>query len=259
MEFISLTKEQNLAIVTLNRPEKYNCFHRAMALELQAALDDCRQDNDIRAIYLTGNGKAFCSGQDLQEATAPDHPSFSTILDEHFNPIILRIRRLEKPVLCGVNGVAAGAGASLALACDLTVATASASFIQAFSKIGLVPDSGSTFFLPQLVGRQRAAGMMFLGETVSATDAAGIGMIYAVYPDEEFARSARALADRLAALPTKALALTKQALNFSLSNPKLEEQLSLEKELQAIAGDSEDYREGVRAFLEKRKPEFKGR
>lgn len=259
MECIILEKNGALAVIRLNRPEKYNCFNRTMALELQAALDDCRDDEAIRAVYLTGTGKAFCSGQDLQEVTAEDAPSFSTILNEHFNPIILRLRELEKPVVCGVNGVAAGAGANIALACDITVATQSARFIQAFSNIGLVPDSGGTFFLPRLVGLQRATAMMMLGEPVGAVEAAAIGMIYKTFPDESFQEGALALADKLSQMPTCALAMTKRALNYSLLNNDLEKQLTLEQQLQSAAGKTEDYQEGVRAFLEKRKPVFKGK
>lgn len=259
MEFVSLTKTDQLAEITLNRPEKYNCFNRQMALELQSALEDCGEDEAIRAVYLTGIGKAFCSGQDLQEVTSEDAPSFSTILSEHFNPIILRLRELEKPVVCGVNGVAAGAGANIALACDLTVAAESASFIQAFCKIGLIPDSGGTFFLPRLVGWQRAAGMMMLGDPVPAPEAERIGMIYKVYPDKNFQNEAKALAVRLASMPTKALSMTKRALNYSMFNNELEKQLAIEEQLQSSAGLTEDYREGVQAFLEKRKPVFRGK
>ncbi|PHN04477.1 enoyl-CoA hydratase-related protein [Flavilitoribacter nigricans] len=259
MEFVSLTKTQHLAEIALDRPEKYNCFNRQMALELQTALDDCQEDEEVRAVYLTGTGKAFCSGQDLQEVTAEDAPSFSTILSEHFNPIIIRLRELEKPVVCAVNGVAAGAGANIALACDLTVAAESSSFIQAFCKIGLIPDSGGTFFLPRLVGWQRAAGMMLLGDPLPAKEAERIGMIYATYPDDSFAEESKALAQRLAAMPTKALAMTKRALNYSMFNNELEKQLAIEEQLQSTAGLTEDYQEGVRAFLEKRKPVFKGK
>lgn len=259
MESITLRKSGNLAEITLNRPDKYNCFNRQMALELQIALDDCRDDELIRAVYLTGAGKAFCSGQDLQEVTAENAPSFSTILSEHFNPIILRLRELEKPVICGVNGVAAGAGANIALACDLTVASSSSSFIQAFCKIGLIPDSGGTFLLPRLVGWQRAAAMMLLGDPVPAEEAVRIGMIYKSFPDKTFAKEAKALAERLAEMPTKALAMTKRALNYSMFNNELEKQLAIEEQLQNSAGQTEDYQEGVQAFLEKRKAVFKGK
>lgn len=258
MEFITLTKTAQYAEIQLNRPDKYNCFNRQMALELQLALDDCRDDDSIRAVYLSGVGKAFCSGQDLQEVTAEDAPSFSKILSEHFNPIIIRLRELEKPVVCGVNGVAAGAGANIALACDLTVAAESASFIQAFCKIGLVPDSGGTFFLPRLVGLQQAAAMMLLGDPVSAKEAERLGMIYKTFPNKHFAKEAKALVIRLAAMPTKALAMTKRALNYSMFNNELEKQLAIEEQLQSSAGMTKDYQEGVQAFLEKRKPVFKG-
>lgn len=259
MEFVSFSKTDHLAEIVLNRPEKYNCFNRQMALELQAALDDCGKDETIRAVYLTGMGRAFCSGQDIQEITSGDAPSFSTILSEHFNPIIIRLRELEKPVVCGVNGVAAGAGANIALACDLTVASESASFIQAFCKIGLIPDSGGTFILPRLVGWQRAAGMMLLGDPVPAPEAERIGLIYKTFPDESFAQDARALTERLAHMPTKALSMTKRALNYSMFNNELEKQLAIEEQLQSSAGLTEDYQEGVQAFLEKRKPVFKGK
>jgi 2-(1,2-epoxy-1,2-dihydrophenyl)acetyl-CoA isomerase len=259
MKFITLERSGPLALIRLNRPDKYNCFNRAMALELQAALDDCRDDEAIRAVYLTGVGKAFCSGQDLNEVTGENAPSFSTILNEHFNPIILRLRRLEKPVLCGVNGVAAGAGANIALACDITVAACSARFIQAFCNIGLLPDSGGTYFLPRLVGLQRATALMMLGDPVTAEEAAAIGMIYRAFPDDSFDQEAMALAERLSQMPTRALAMTKRALNYSMFNNDLEKQLATEEQLQSAAGQTEDYREGVQAFKEKRKAMFKGK
>lgn len=259
MEFITFEKTDALAVIRLNRPGKYNCFNRGMAMELQTVLDDCRDDENIRAVYLTGVGKAFCSGQDLQEITGEEAPSFSTILNEHFNPIIIRLRELEKPVVCGVNGVAAGAGANIALACDITVAAGSASFIQAFSKIGLVPDSGGTYFLPRLVGLQQATAMMMLGDPVSAKAAADMGMIYKVFADDVFEEKAMELVTRLAQMPTRALAMTKRAINYSLFNHELKKQLAIEEQLQSSAGETEDYREGVRAFLEKRKPIFTGK
>lgn len=251
-----------MARITLHRPEVFNSFRREMALSLQQYLDQCRDDASIRVVYLTGAGRAFCAGQDLQEIT-PDPtgqrevPAMTTILTEHYNPIIARIRALEKPVVCAVNGVAAGAGANIALACDITVATASAAFIQAFSKIGLIPDSGGTFTLPRLVGLQRATALMMLGEKVMAPEAAAMGMIYRAVADADFAAESWRIAEALAEMPPRGLALTKRALHASLTND-LTAQLSLEDELQSIAGNTADFREGVQAFVEKRKPVFKG-
>jgi len=251
------TKENAIASIILNRPEKYNSFNRELALELQAALDDCQEDTTIRAIYLTGSGKAFCAGQDLQEIVDPEGPELSTILAEHFNPIITRIRELQKPVICGVNGVAAGAGANIALACDITVAAQSATFIQAFSKIGLIPDSGGTFFLPRLIGFQKASALMMLGDKITAEEAERMGMVYKVFADKAFEKEVQQLTAQVAQMPTRALALIKRALNKSMGND-LENQLSLEDHLQTEAGGTADYEEGVQAFLEKRQPKFKG-
>ena len=249
--------KNNVAVLTLNRPEKFNSFNREMALELQQRLDDCATDKDIRCIYLTGNGKAFCAGQDLGELTGENPPGFEVILSEHYNPIITRLRKIAKPVVCAVNGVAAGAGANIALACDIVVATASASFIQAFSKIGLIPDSGGTFTLPRLIGFQKASALMMLGEKLSSTEAERIGMIYKVMPDESFAADSYAIAETLSQMPTKGLAYTKLALNASLDN-SLVEQLHKEDELQFKAAHTKDYKEGVAAFMEKRAPTFTG-
>jgi len=258
MKNILFEIKDKVAILTLNRPKVYNSFNRQMALELQKRLDECAENQSIRAIFLTASGKAFCAGQDLQEVTGPDALPLTTILKEHYNPIIRRIRQIEKPVICGVNGVAAGAGANLALACDITVAAESASFIQAFSKIGLIPDSSGTFFLPRLIGMQRATASMMLGEKVSSKDAAAMGMIYKAIPDDQFPQEALELALKLATMPTKGLGLTKRALNQSLAND-LATQLEVEDELQSLAGQTYDYEEGVQAFLEKRKPVFQGR
>jgi 2-(1,2-epoxy-1,2-dihydrophenyl)acetyl-CoA isomerase len=249
--------EDGVARITLNRPQVYNSFNRAMAFLLLEHLDECASDGRIRAVLLTGAGKAFCAGQDLQEVVDPDGPSLTNILKEHYNPVVARIRALEKPVLCAINGVAAGAGANIALACDITLAAASASFIQAFSKIGLIPDSGGTFFLPRLIGFQKALALALLGDRVSASDAQAMGMIYKVLPDEELMTEALRMAQVLAQMPTKGLGLTKRAFNASLSND-LNAQLQLEEALQTAAGQTDDFREGVQAFLEKRKPVFKG-
>lgn len=257
MEPIVLEVKGSVGCITLNRPDKYNSFTRELALAMQEALKTCRDDENVRCILITGAGKAFCAGQDLGEVTREDGPSLSTILSEHLNPLIRLIRDIEKPIVAAVNGVAAGAGANVAIACDITVAAPKASFIQAFSKIGLIPDSGGTFFLPRLVGLQRAAAYMMLGEKVSAEEAAQVGMIYKVLDDEDFQGAALALADRLAQMPTRGLGLTKRALNQALSND-LERQLAVEEQLQNSAGQTHDYNEGVSAFLEKRAPVFKG-
>ena len=247
----------HVARITLNRPQVYNSFNREMALALQARLDQCKNDPEVRAIYLTGAGKAFSAGQDLQEIVGDDSPEMTTILTEHYNPIIVRLREIEKPVIAAVNGVAAGAGANIALACDVVMAAGSASFIQAFSKIGLIPDSGGTFFLPRLIGFQKASVLMMLGDKVGAEEAERLGMIYKVVPDEDFAEKSLEIARRLSLMPTKGLGYTKRALNHSFDN-ELREQLAIEDQLQSAAGQTEDYQEGVNAFLEKRKAVFKG-
>lgn len=257
MDSVLFSKEGAVALLTLHRPSVYNSFNREMALLLQQHLDTCQDDPAIRAVYLTGAGKAFSAGQDLNEVTGPQAIGLTSILGEHYNPIIRRIRDLRKPVVAAVNGVAAGAGANIALACDLVVAAQSASFIQAFSKIGLIPDSGGTFFLPRLLGFQRASALAMLGDKVSALEAAAMGMIYQAFPDDEFAAKSLAMAEKLAAMPTKGLWLAKQAFNHSLDNT-LDQQLALEETLQTQAGQTADYNEGVQAFLEKRLPVFKG-
>ncbi len=246
-----------IAFITLNRPDKLNSFNREMALLLQNRLDECASLHEVRAVYLTGAGKAFSAGQDLAEVTDPNGPGMEKILTEHYNPIVTRIRNLPKPVVAAVNGVAAGAGANIALCCDIVVAAQSASFIQAFSKIGLIPDSGGTYFLPRLVGWQKATAIAMLGDKVGAAEAERMGMIYKVYDNEEFAGASRALTAVLAQLPTRALALTKHAFNYSADNT-LEEQLILEDELQQKAALTKDYKEGVAAFLEKRPALFRG-
>lgn len=255
---IQLNIKNNIARITLNRPEVFNSFNREMALCLQDTFDACEKDSNVRVIVLTGNGKAFCAGQDLKEVTSPElNPGFKKILEEHYNPIIKRIRTVKKPVLCAVNGVAAGAGANIALACDIVVATKAASFIQAFSLIGLIPDSAGTFFLPRLIGFQKASALSMLGDKVSAEEAEKLGMVYKCTPNEEFEDVINALATKLANMPTKALVLIKQALNQSVTN-NLDQQLELESKYQIEAAQTEDYAEGVAAFVEKRQPNFKG-
>lgn len=246
----------SIATITLNRPDKYNAFNREMALLLQEKLDACAA-KEIRCVLITGAGKAFCSGQDLEEVVDPAGPKIENIVGEHYNPIITRIRKLEKPVVAAVNGVAAGAGANIALACDIVVAAQSASFIQAFSKIGLIPDSGGTFFLPRLIGWQKASALMMLGDKVSAEEAERMGMIYKVFPNETFADETRRIAATLAAMPTKGLAYTKVLLDNSFEN-SYEDQLHDEEIFQQRAGRTKDYKEGVDAFLQKRKPNFTG-
>jgi 2-(1,2-epoxy-1,2-dihydrophenyl)acetyl-CoA isomerase len=259
MSSITLKIENNVAFITLNRPDVFNSFNREMALNLQQKLDDCEKNDEVRAIVLTGNGKAFCAGQDLKEVTSPElNPGFKAILEEHYNPIIERIRAIEKPIIGAVNGVAAGAGANIALACDIVVANEKASFIQAFSKIGLIPDSAGTFFLPRLIGFQKASALMMTGDKVDAIEAERIGMIYKYFSVDTFEEEVNKLAVKMAKMPTKGLGLTKRVLNASLVN-NLKEQLDLESKYQIEAAQTEDYSEGVNAFVEKRKPNFIGK
>jgi 2-(1,2-epoxy-1,2-dihydrophenyl)acetyl-CoA isomerase len=257
MTFIKTETEGSVLRITLNRPDKFNSFNREMALQLQDALDHAKKDKSVRAVFLTGEGKAFCAGQDLAEAMDKEGPGISRIVSEHYNPIILRIRNLEKPVICAVNGVAAGAGANIALACDVVIAGSSVSFIQAFSKIGLIPDSGGTFFLPRLIGFGKASALMMLGDKVSATDAEKMGMIYKVSEDGNLQAEAMTIAKTLADMPTIGIGLTKKLMNQSMHN-SLDQQLKAEGDEQVKAAQSYDYNEGVNAFLEKRKPVFKG-
>jgi 2-(1,2-epoxy-1,2-dihydrophenyl)acetyl-CoA isomerase len=253
-------RDGGVALLTLNRPEVLNSFNRKMAVELREAVDAAASDSSIRAILLTGAGRAFCAGQDLSEATpaAGSSPDLSEIVRESYNPVIRAIRKIEKPVVCAVNGVAAGAGANLALACDIVLASSSASFIQSFAKVGLIPDSGGTFILPRLVGLARATAMTMLGEKIPAAQALEFGMIYKVCEPADLPAAALSVARTLSDLPTRALGLTKRGFNESFAND-LDAQLDTEEELQGIAGRTSDFREGVAAFLEKRKPNFTGR
>ena len=258
MSVIILNIKDKAAHILLNRPDKYNAFNREMALELQQALDDCAQNPAIRAVSISGNGKAFSSGQDISELVGDKAIGIDKILAEHYNPVVRKIREMDKPVVACVNGVAAGAGANIALACDIVVATASASFIQAFSKIGLIPDSGGTFFLPRFIGFQKASALMMLGDKVSAEEAEKIGMIYKAFSDESFAEEAEKIVTILSEMPTQGLAYTKQVLNQSLQN-NFYDQLHLEDKYQRKAASTGDYKEGIDAFLEKRKPSFTGK
>lgn len=258
MNSIILKIENKVAFITFNRPEVFNSFNREMALSLQNTLDNCEANNEIRAIVLTGNGKAFCAGQDLKEVTDPElNPGFKKILEEHYNPIILKIRKIKKPVIAAVNGVAAGAGANIALACDIVVAHEKVSFIQAFSLIGLVPDSGGTFFLPRLIGFQKGLALAMLGDKIGAEEAERMGMIYKCVSQEVFEETIHKLAIKLANMPTKALGMIKELFNTSMTHT-LEEQLAMESTYQIEAAQTKDYAEGVAAFIEKRKPNFKG-
>ena len=257
MSTILLNKETGVGFITLNRPEKYNSYNREMALAFQSALDDCAANDLVRCIVITGAGKGFCSGQDLSEAMNPTAEEFERMVREHYNASIMRIRTIEKPVIAAVNGVAAGAGANIALACDIVLACESATFIQAFSKIGLIPDSGGTYTLPRLIGLQRAAALMMTGDKVTANEAVAMGMIYKSFADADFEAEVKKLAFTLAQMPTKGIGLTKRLLNATYQN-SLEQQLELEKHIQMEAGTSYDFREGVQAFLEKRKPIFRG-
>lgn len=258
MPSILLKCQNNIGFITLNRPEKYNAFNREMALSLQQVLDECAADENIHVIHLSAEGKAFCAGQDLSEITGENPPGFDVILKEHYNPVIKRIREINKPVVAAVNGVAAGAGANIALACDVVVAKKSATFVQAFSKIGLIPDCGGTYFLPRLIGFQKATALMMLGEPIKADDAEKMGMIYKSVSDEEFEGESLRIAQALAAQPKWGLAYTKQALNCSLQQT-FEQQLQTEDALQFKAAQTEDFKEGIAAFLEKRKPVFTGK
>ncbi|WP_282628065.1 enoyl-CoA hydratase-related protein [Empedobacter sedimenti] len=254
---ILYTQEGGIATITLNRPSVFNSFNQEMIKSLQHQLDVAAQDVSVRAVVLTGTGKAFCAGQDLGEVLEEKEIDFNKIVQENYNPLVLKIRNMDKPVVAAVNGVAAGAGANLALACDIVVAKESTNFIQAFSKIGLIPDCGGTYFLPRLIGLQKATALMMLADKVSAAQAKEIGMIYEFFADDIFDAEVAKIADKLANLPTKGLAYTKKLLNQTFNN-SIEEQLIQEGLFQAKSGNTSDYQEGVDAFIEKRNPVFKG-
>ena len=260
MSLILTSLENSTLTITLNRPEKYNSFTEPMALEFQKALSKAEPD-EIRSVLINANGKAFCAGQDLSEVVErakDDNYELADTVRTIYNPVIRAIRKLNKPVVCAVQGTAAGAGANIAFACDIVLASDEAVFVQAFSKIGLIPDSGGTFFLPRLVGMARTNAMYLLDEKITADKAVEIGLIYKAVPHEELSDEAKSLAKKLATMPTKGFGLYKKALNQTFEND-LEQQLSLEATLQSEAGRTEDYKEGVQAFMEKRKPNYRGR
>jgi len=258
---ILVSRKAGILSLTLNRPDKLNAFNPEMHKLLRDALEEARDEAAVRAVLLTGSGRGFCAGQDLSErnVSADAAPiDLSVSLGSNYNPLVRRLRALPKPVVCAVNGVAAGAGANIALACDIVLAARSASFVQSFSKLGLVPDSGGTYFLPRLVGSARAMGLALLAERLSADEAERWGLIWKAVDDDRLVEEATSIARALAAGPTKGYGLIKKALHASAGN-SLDAQLDLERDLQREAGFSEDYREGVAAFMQKRKPQYKGK
>jgi 2-(1,2-epoxy-1,2-dihydrophenyl)acetyl-CoA isomerase len=261
MSSILVSLDGGVLSITLNRPDKLNAFNLEMHQLLKAALERARDESAVRAVLLTGAGRAFCAGQDLSERDVSPGAApidLSVTLGSYYNPLVRRMRELPKPIVCAVNGVAAGAGANIALACDLVLAARSASFLQAFSRIGLLPDAGGTWFLPRLAGSARAMGLALLADKLSAEDAERWGLIWKVVDDSLLTQQSVSLARTLAEGPTKAYGLVKKALHASAGN-SLDAQLDLERDLQREAGLSEDYREGVAAFMQKRKPVFKGK
>jgi 2-(1,2-epoxy-1,2-dihydrophenyl)acetyl-CoA isomerase len=259
MDFFNIIFEkfEDYVIIKFNRPDLLNSFNRQMSLELQYALDLCQADSSVRAVLITGEGRGFCAGQDLSEAISDDFDVAQTV-KEHYNLIIKKIRSIEKPIIAAVNGVAAGAGANISLACDIVIASEKASFIQSFSKIGLIPDSGGTYFLPRIIGMAKSSAIMMLGDKISAIEAERIGMIYKYFPHDALMNFALEIVQTMAKMPTYGIGLTKRALNNSFSNC-LDLQLELEMYLQSSAAESYDYKEGVNAFLEKRTPKFIGK
>lgn len=256
-EFLKYELSNGVATITLNRPEVYNALNNEITFELQDALKKVKKDAEVRVVVLTGEGRAFCSGQDLKASSAEPNRSFSDSIHKRYNPIIKAIRKLPKPVVCRLNGVAAGAGCSFALACDVIVAAESSKLIEVFVNIGLVLDSGSSYFLPRLVGSAKAFELATLGTKVSAKDAEKMGLVNVAVPDDELDEAVAKYTDYYAAAPTKAIGLMKKMLNKS-QNSSLDEMLDYEAYCQDIAGASIDHKEGVTAFLEKRKPAFKG-
>lgn len=259
MAFIISSRSGNILTLTLNRPEKFNSFTEPMALEFQSGLKEA-SSKDIRCVLINANGKAFCAGQDLPEVVERAKDSnyeLSDTVQTTYNPIIRAIRNLEKPVICAVQGTAAGAGANIAFACDIVIASHEAMFVQAFSKIGLIPDSGGTFFLPRIAGFARTNAMYLLDEKMTADQAVNIGLIYKAVTHAQLEKEAHQIAGKLASMPTKGFGLYKKAINQTFEN-SLSQQLDLEAKLQSEAGNSSDYKEGVSAFLEKRKPNYTG-
>ncbi|WP_421709274.1 2-(1,2-epoxy-1,2-dihydrophenyl)acetyl-CoA isomerase PaaG [Algihabitans sp.] len=259
MDSVLYEAKDGYALITLNRPDKLNAFTEEMHGRLAEALDRVQSEGQ-RALVLTGAGRGFCAGQDLSDRSFPtgESPDLGATLDRLYNPLVRKIRALELPVICAVNGVAAGAGANVALACDIVLAARSAKFIQAFAKIGLVPDGGGTWSLTRLVGEARAKALAMTAQPLSAEQAAAWGLIWQVVEDSELLQAAEALAADFASAPTRGLALTKQAIQAAATN-SMDAQLDLERDLQRQAGRTKDYREGVAAFLEKRQPKFEGR
>ena len=255
---IKIENRGAVVILSLNRPEVFHSFNREMSHALLEALSTAEEDNNIRAIIITGSGKAFSAGQDLTEATAVDGPTIENILNEHYNPLVRSIRSMNKPIIAAVNGIAAGAGANLALCCDIILASNQSSFIQAFSKIGLIPDTGGTFFLPRMIGFHRAMAYMMTAEKMSAQEAKDCGLVFKIFDDQSFLEDCIGFATNLANMPTRALALTKKALNISFSNT-MDQQIGVELLLQIEASQTHDFKEGIEAFLQKRKPNFIGK
>jgi 2-(1,2-epoxy-1,2-dihydrophenyl)acetyl-CoA isomerase len=255
-------QKEAVRVITLNRPDKLNSFNDELTFKLQDALKEAEKDEKTRAIILTGAGRGFCAGQDLQSRAinveGGQRPPLGDSIRRRYNPIIVRIRRMEKPIICAVNGVAAGAGASVTFACDFRIVAQGASFIQSFTKIGLIPDSGSTFFLPRLIGFTRALELMYSADKLEAEEALRLGLINKVVQADKLMDEAMDLAKKLSQGPTKAFGLTKRAVNRAVF-PDLEELLDYEASLQEIAGRSDDFQEGVKAFVEKRQPVYSGK